>query len=165
MTKCPDCGAAMKITHRDHEYAECGLPGIVLLGLEFRTCAQCGEEERVMPRLEQLHRVIAEAVAEKPARLTGAEVRFLRKHLGWSGEDVANVMGVRQETVSRWETEKEPMGVVSERLLRLMALRLRPVEDYPNERLAEVAKAAPCPVRLRLRRPNNSGWRMEATAA
>lgn len=115
-----------------------------------------------MPRIAQLHRMIAEAVAEKPARLTGAEVRFLRKHLGWSGEDVANVMGVRQETVSRWETEKEPMGVVSERLLRLMALRLRPIESYPNERLAEVAKDSPCPVSLRLRRPDKAGWRTEA---
>lgn len=161
--KCPECGAAMKVTHRDHDYVESGLPHVVLLGLEFRTCPKCGEEERVMPRLAQLHRMIAEAVAEKAARLTGAEVRFLRKHLGWSGEAFANVMGVRQETVSRWETEKEPMGAVSERLLRLMALRLRPVEAYPNERLAEVAKEEPRPVSLRLR-PNSSGWRMEEAA-
>ncbi|MBI4508810.1 MAG: type II toxin-antitoxin system MqsA family antitoxin [Deltaproteobacteria bacterium] len=161
--KCSECGATMKVTHRDHRYTECGLPNVILAGLEFRTCQKCGEEERVMPRLTALHRMIAEAVAEKPARLTGAEVRFLRKHLGWSGEDFANVMGVRQETVSRWETEKERMGVVSERLLRLMALRLRPVEEYPNERLAEVGKEDPRPVSLRLR-PNSSGWRMEEAA-
>lgn len=162
--KCMECGGEMKVTHRDYPYAESGLPNVVLLGLELRACPKCGETERVMPRLAQLHRVIAEAVAEKTARLTGAEVRFLRKHLGWSGEDFASVMGVRQETVSRWETEKEPMGVVSERLLRLMSLRLRPVEAYPNERLADVAKEDAKPVSLRLR-SNKSGWRAEDAAA
>lgn len=162
--KCPECGKAeMKITHEDHVYTECGLPNIVLLGLEFRVCPKCGEKERVMPRLAQLHRVIAEAVAEKRARLTGAEIRFLRKHLGWSGDYFAEVVGVRPETVSRWENEKEPMGVTSERLLRLMALRLRPVESYPNERLAEVAREEARPVSLRLR-PNHGGWHADAAA-
>ena len=161
--KCLECGATMKISHKDHLYVECGLPNIVLLGLEFRSCPRCGEEERVMPRIAVLHRTIAEAVAEKLARFTGAEIRFLRKHLGWSGEDFAEVMGVRQETVSRWETEKERMGVSAERLLRLMALRLRPVGEYPNEKLAKVAKEDPRPVRLRLR-SNRSGWRMEDAA-
>lgn len=163
--KCPECGEAeMKITHEDHAYVECGLPNVVLVGLEFRVCPRCGERERVMPRLAQLHRVIAEAVAEKTARLTGAEIRFLRKHLGWSGEDFANVMGVRPESVSRWENEREPMGATSERLLRLMALRLRPVESYPNERLADVAKDEARPVALRLH-PNKGGWHAENAAA
>jgi len=151
----------MKSSRRDHLYVESGLPNVMLLGLEFRTCPACGEEERVMPRLAELHRFIAEAVAEKTSRLTGSEVRYLRKHLGWSGEDFANVMGVRQETVSRWETEKEPMGVVSERLLRLMALRLRPVESYPNERLADVAKGEASPIDLRLK-PTGSSWKRAA---
>jgi putative zinc finger/helix-turn-helix YgiT family protein len=154
----------MKVTHRDHVYTESGLPNVVLLGLEFRRCPNCGEEERVMPRLAQLHRVIAEAIAEKVARLTGAEIRFMRKHLGWSGEKFADVMGVRTETVSRWENEKEPMGVVSERLLRLMALRARPVDSYANDELAKVAKEEAKPVSLRLR-PARSGWKTEMVEA
>lgn len=156
--KCPECNAEMKIVHKNYPYAECGLSGVTLLGLEFRACPECGEEERVMPRLEQLHGVIAEAIAEKSPRLTGAEVRFLRKHLGWSGDYFAGVMGVRQETVSRWETEKEPMGVVSERLLRLMALRVRPIESYPNERLVDVAKTDAAPIKLQLR-ASKTGWK------
>lgn len=162
--KCPECNEAeMRVTHRDHAYAESGLPNVVLVGLEFHTCPRCGEEERVMPRLAQLHRLIAERVAEKEARLTGAEIRFLRKHLGWSGEDFAGVMGVRPETVSRWENEKEAMGPAAERLLRLMALREKPVESYPNERLADVAKTAARPVHLEAR-ANRNGWRVEQAA-
>ena len=163
--KCPECRKAeMKIEHRDHRYIESGLPNVVLLGLEYRVCPSCGEEERIMPRLAQLHRVIAEALAEKRARLTGAEIRFLRKHLGWSGGDFAEVMGVRGESVSRWENEKEPMGSTAERLLRLMALRLKPVAEYPNERLAEVAQDKPRSLKLRLR-PDKAGWHTESAAA
>ncbi len=162
--KCPECNEAeMKVTHRDHVYVESGLPNVVLLGLEFRTCPNCGEEERVLPRLAQLHRLIAERVAEKEARLTGAEIRFLRKHLGWSGEDFAGVLDVRPETVSRWENEKETMSATAERLLRLMALREKPVESYPNERLAGVAKSAARPVHLEAR-ANRTGWHIEQAA-
>lgn len=161
--KCAECGASLRTEHRDHHYVESGLPNILLLGVEFRVCPSCGEEERVMPRLAQLHRVIAEAVAEKAAHLSGAEVRYLRKHLGWSGEQFAEVMGVRPETVSRWENDKEPIGGGYERALRLMAMRERPVESYPNDRLAEIAPSS-TPMKLRLA-AHKSGWRAEAVAA
>ena len=161
--KCPECGTEMKVEHRDHPYTESGLPNVVLIGLEFRVCPECGEEERVMPRLAQLHRAIAEAVADQTARLTGAEIRFLRKHLGWSGEDFAAVMGVRPESVSRWENDKEPMGAPAERLLRLMALRERPVSSYPNERLADIAKGEARAVKLEAR-ANKSGWKVAEAA-
>ena len=162
--KCPDCGnSEMRSVRRDHAYTESGLPGIVLLNLEFRVCPKCKEEEMVIPRLAQLHRLIATRVAEKEPRLTGAEIRFLRKHLGWSQPDFAATMGVTETTVSRWENEREPMGAVAERLLRLMALRDRPMSDYPNERLADVAKTDAQAVHLRLE-PIQSGWR-ESVAA
>jgi putative zinc finger/helix-turn-helix YgiT family protein len=150
----------MKVVHRDHLYTESGLPNVLILEAEFRVCPKCGEEERVLPRIAQLHRVIAEAVAQKVARLTGAEIRFLRKHLGWSGEDFAAVMGVTPSTVSRWENEHESMGATAERLLRLMALRGKPVTEYPNEELKKVAQEAPAPARLRVS-SRKSGWKAE----
>jgi DNA-binding transcriptional regulator YiaG len=108
--------------------------------------------------MEQLHRVIAEGVASKPEKLTGAEIRFLRKHLGWAAEDFAETMGVTKFTVSRWENEREDMGPVAERLLRLMALREKPVKTYPNERLAKVARRPAKAVRMDLK-AHRSGWR------
>lgn len=162
--KCEECGEAeMKVTHRDHLYAESGLPNVMLVGLEFRTCPKCGEEERVMPRLAQLHRVIAEHVAEKETRLTGAEVRFLRKHLGWSGEDFAKAMDVTPTTVSRWENDREQMSTMADRLLRLYALRSRPVEEYPNELVAAAGVKEARPVHLEIE-PNRSGWKVKAAA-
>jgi putative zinc finger/helix-turn-helix YgiT family protein len=161
--KCPDCGAEMTVTRRDHHYTESGLRNVLLRDVEVRTCPGCGEEELVIPRIEKLHRAIAEKLAEQPARLTGPEIRFLRKHLGWSGEDFAATIGVRPETVSRWENEKEPMGPTAERLLRLMALRERPIASYPNERLADVAREDARASRLELR-PNKGGWKADLAA-
>ena len=68
--KCAECGAAaMKVTHEDHLYVESGLPNVLLLGVEFRSCPQCDEREIVLPKIAQLHRVIAEGVADKEADL------------------------------------------------------------------------------------------------
>jgi putative zinc finger/helix-turn-helix YgiT family protein len=162
--KCIECGGAMKTTRKDHLYVESGLPNVLLQDIEFRTCPACGQHEMVIPRMAQLHRALAETIAEKRERLTGAEIKFLRKHLGWSGEDFAKTMGVRPESVSRWENEKEPMGATAERLLRLMALRGRPIDAYPNERLADVAQGDPKPARLNFK-PTSSGWKPDTRAA
>ena len=43
----------------------------------------------VSEEVAELHRAIAIAVSQKTARLSGEEVRFLRKFLGWSGADFA----------------------------------------------------------------------------
>src|SRR5579862_980907 len=129
---CPECGTKMKVEHEDHHYTESGLANVWLAGLEVRACPKCGETERVIPRLAQLHRLLAATVAEQPEKLTGAEIRYLRKSLGWSGEDFAATFGVRPETISRWENDKEPMGATAERLLRLAALREKPLSEYPT---------------------------------
>ena len=89
--------------------------------------------------MAELHRVIANAVIHKPARLSGAEVKFLRKHLGWSGADFAAHMGVDPTTVSAWENERKPFGTSSDRLLRLMVARQAPVEDYSLDELTKIA--------------------------
>ena len=59
----------------------------------------------------------------KPARLTGAEVRFIRKHLGLRQADLAQVLNMANHSVvSQWESrEDEPTGMDynTEVLLRL----------------------------------------------
>ena len=111
-------------------YAASGLPYVTLVGVEVRRCAACGDHEVVIPKIEQLHRTIAMAVVEKRSRLTAAEIRFLRKYLGWSGVDFARHMGVTAESVSRWENDREQMAAVADRLLRLMVVTQASVSDY-----------------------------------
>lgn len=162
--KCHECGEELTVTKGSHRYTACGLPNLVLVGVELRTCPACGTSEVAIPRLARLHRSLALTVAKSRTRLTGAEVRFLRKHIGWSGVDFARHFGVTPETVSRWENDKEPMGAAADRLLRILAVRDQPVEAYPTEELSEVAQTEPVPFSLDAT-ATSAGWNVARGAA
>jgi len=156
---CRACGKAELVATKErHHYKESGLPNVILEGVTVRRCPACNEFEVVIPRVTELHQVIALAVVRKTSRLTGAEVRFLRKFLGLSGVDFAGRMGVSPEVVSKWEHEKDPIGGQSDRLLRLMVVRNRPVEEYPTDKLAEINDDKREPISLDLL-PFEDGWR------
>jgi len=151
----------MKSGRENYLYRESGLPNITLVGIEVNRCPGCGEYEAVIPRIEQLHRVIAVAVARKAPRLSSNEISFLRKYLGWSGGDFAAHMGVAPETVSRWEHGAATMGPSAERLLRLAALTREPSSDYSLDVLKDVAQKKPVAQRLKVR-VERGAWRSEA---
>jgi putative zinc finger/helix-turn-helix YgiT family protein len=155
--KCHTCGNELTVTKGRHHYTGSGLPNVFVDGVETRACPDCGTSEVAIPRLARLHRTLALAVAKSTARLTGVEIRFLRKHIGWSGRDFARHFGVTPETVSRWENEREPMGAAAERLLRVLAVRDQPVEAYPTSQLAEVAQGEPVAVSLSAT-ATSAGW-------
>lgn len=162
--KCESCGAQMKVGRENYRYAESGLDTVTLVDIEVRRCPECGAYEVSIPRIEELHRLIAQQVALKRARLTPQEIRFLRKYLGFSGVDFAATLDVTPETVSRWETGKKQMSPVAERALRLMIFVRSPVEAYPLEKLAEVAQGEAVPLRVKLH-ASRSQWKAEAVAA
>lgn len=159
--KCLSCGATMKSRRENFKYDACGLPYVTLVGVEVSRCSKCGEFEVAVPRSEDLHRVIATSVARKRGRLQAAEVRFLRKWLGWSGADFAERMGVSPETVSRWETGAQQMGATADRLLRLMVASREPERDYSLDLLKGIDVAERRPFRLGLK-PRSGGWRAVA---
>ncbi len=130
---CHECGHTMTTQRTSLKYDASGLPGITLENIEVRRCVGCGETEWVIPRMEQLHALIAATILRKPSRLTPQEIRFLRKHLGWSGADFARMIGTKPETVSRWESGATPMGVQADRLLRLMVAHLKPTDEVHGE--------------------------------
>lgn len=163
--KCRTCGKAEMSTHREtYLYTESGLPNVVLVGVEVRRCASCGHHELVLPRVTELHRTIAHAVIHKRARLSGPEVRFLRKYLGWSGADFARHVGVDPSTVSNWENDKDPIGPASDRLLRLMVAHGAPVEEYGLEELTKIENERTPPIEVRVS-PKARGWEHVVEAA
>lgn len=159
--KCRECRAAeLTIKRENHRYDEGGLPNVVLVGVDVRRCANCGFQQVVVPHIEELHRELANLVAKQAAKLTSDEIRFLRKYLGYDRPMFAKVMGVDEGTVSHWETGR-PMGAIADRLLRVLVMRIAPIEEYPNDALADVAQEGAKAPRLRLR-PQGSGWEAEA---
>ena len=70
--------------------------------------------------VEGLHRAIGEALARK-SRLTGAELRFLRKEMDLSQRALGNLLGTTDQAVAKWEkTGRVPK--TADRMVRLIYL-------------------------------------------
>jgi len=159
--KCLECDGVMKARKEAFRYDACGLPGVTLVGVTVSRCPDCGEVEVTIPQIEKLHRAIAETLARKRKRLMPQEVRFLRKWLGLSGVDFADLMGVTPETVSRWEQGATPMGLVAERLLRCFVLTREPESEYRLEAFKGVGVDRAAPVKIGLKLMNGL-WRSQS---
>lgn len=124
MKECYQCGRKLKSVRADYPYNESGLP-VVLKNIEILRCPHCGDSP-VIPRIEKLHDSIAAAVLRKATRLTGPEVRFLRKHLGLPMTTFAKTLHVDLSTLSRWERGDDPIGRQSDFLIRFVVSATRP---------------------------------------
>jgi len=159
--KCLECRAPRKAWKEDYRYDECGFRHITLAGVEVARCPRCGSCEISIPHLEALHRLLARVLIEKSTRVTGDELRFLRKSLGWSGSDFAKHMGVAGETVSRWENDAAPIGLQADRLLRFLVAQGRLTTGYPAERLVKIDPKKARATRVTLI-PQNEQWSVRA---
>lgn len=160
---CGECGHKMTSARETVKYDASGLSGVTLRNVEVRRCEGCGEFEIVIPKIEQLHRLMAHTVIRKSAGLVGEEIRFLRKYLGWSGADFAAHVGAAAETISRWENGKLTMSPQADRLLRTMVALQEPEGDYRLDALkAILPKKGARP--LRAFRHGTSGWREDRAA-
>lgn len=160
--KCADCGApATAERNAVRRYDVGGLPHVELHGVDVIRCAACGRETVAIPRVAQLHRAIAHQIVLQQRMLAPIEIRFLRKHVGLSGNDFAQMMGVARETVSRWETGANQMGAVADRLLRLIVVTHEPSDSYAVDDLLRDLNDTPAPEKLAAVAMQNSrekGW-------
>jgi putative zinc finger/helix-turn-helix YgiT family protein len=147
--KCEECGGPVRV-ERDaiRRYLVGGLPHVEVHGVEVTRCTKCGNESIAIPRIGQLHRAIAQAFVTQRRMLAHPEIRFLRKHIGLSGSDFADMMGVARETVSRWETGAQPMGSVADRLLRMLVVTHDPAESYAVDDMLRALSDEPAPAKL-----------------
>src|SRR5262245_6620865 len=118
---CADCGGEAKTVRTDYDASQLfGVP-VTLLNIEVVRCAKCGDSP-ILFRAARIHRRIAMQVIRKRYRLTGAEVRFLRKFVQMKGEDFAKLLHVDRTTLSKWENDEDQVGEQSDRLIRAIAL-------------------------------------------
>jgi DNA-binding transcriptional regulator YiaG len=81
-------------------------------------CSACGDEMIAIPDIQGLARAAAIARALNPTRLSGKEVRFIRRALDMTQKDFAAAMELSPEYVSRWENDHSGIGGSGEKLVR-----------------------------------------------
>ena len=122
--ECTSCGEPVAPERRSYRYAESGLSNVILQGIEVADCPQCGTSDVIVPRMAKIHRAVAQALASSPARLTGEQLRFLRKHLGLSGEQLGGYLHTDKTKISKWENGEDQIGPATDRLIRLLVAAL-----------------------------------------
>lgn len=156
--RCAKCGKGRFLTQvlPRFEDTQLGIPGVTLINAAEETvCAACGTRYSIaIPDLAGLIRAVAVARIKNPLKLSGAEIRFLRSAAELSGTELATLLEVRKETVSRWENAREPIGPTSEKLLRVaIGLRLAkeaPGVDFDPRAVTDMAIQAVRPTRATL---------------
>ncbi len=121
---CSNCNSLASVREGVYQFKESGLSNVSLSGVDLITCEVCGNIDPVIPNVNELMATLAWYIATQKYRLSGEEVRFLRKYLKMSATDFAKLIGSDKSTMSKWENNKEKPGSSSERLIRSVVLSL-----------------------------------------
>ena len=121
--RCTECGGPLTVARKTAPYPESGLPNVVLVNVPVWKCVN-GHEEIEIPAMRELHDVLVHQILRKPAPLTGAEIRFLRKRVGLSSKEFGARLGFHQVTVSKLETGRHRLQRPTDLLIRLYCAHL-----------------------------------------
>lgn len=123
---CDACRRVMRkrvtSAERPYCYRESGLADASLIGITVYQCSGCLTETPVIPRIGALHRFITQTLLQRSGRLMGGEIRFLHHFTGKTCEELAGLIGVEPEHLSR--VENSPDGSFAARAdqrLRIVA--------------------------------------------
>jgi len=103
--KCAECSQPMESVEGVHRYDESGLKNVHLMDIPMYKCTSCGETEIEIPGMEELHLLLGLIVVYQSKGLAPEEVRYLRKHMAYSQEELASKLGITRATVARWEAQ------------------------------------------------------------
>jgi len=126
-------------------YDWCGLDDVYLLSGFTRTGDGGGNTKVAIRNLDGLHRAIGEHLARHKKALNGKEIRFLRKHMDISQDELADVLSVSGQTVARWEKQECEIPGPAELLLRVIYLSEILEQVNPRELAAKLREADSLP--------------------
>ncbi len=144
------------------KYKECGLDNVTLIGITYYKCHQCGEEYFSYGNIEDLHKIIAQVLLRKSGLLTGKEVRFLRKQLGYSGQMFAKLIGYEHETLSRLENAKQPITPAFDRVIRFSVAER--IHDRNYDLHEAILKGGEKFRRIELTSTSHGDWKLKLAA-
>ena len=92
--ECPSCGRMVETLEGDYyNTSNCGLDNVVLCGFEIIKCT-CGEESVILPRILEIHNVIAECILEKKTQDNRQRNQVSAEKYGVEGKIFAYLVGV-----------------------------------------------------------------------
>ncbi len=151
-----------------YHYKESGLPYVYLVN-GFQEVNTPNGKGIAIADVEGLHLAIAYAAVTERKHLTGPEVRFIRKVMDLTQVQLADLLGVEDQTVRLWE-KRARVPKTADRAIRLLFLNMvngratRPkIADIvtATESSPEVSK-----ISLRFKsRARHEKWGQEAVAA
>ena len=112
-------------------------------------CSACGEETLAGPDLEALDLSVAGALA-RHGEASAEAFGFMRRALGLRSHDLAELLDVSPETVSRWENAKGSVDRGAALLLAAMVLDRLEGRTTTLDRLKALLEAKPLPRLVRL---------------
>ena len=116
--KCPMCNKGT-VKAADVEISERVAGHTFTATIRGERCAACGEVFYPGPAVEAFEIAVARALTSTD-EAGGETFKYARKAMGIRAEDLANLLGVARETISRWETGTHPIDSAALAVLALM---------------------------------------------
>ena len=171
--ECDYCHVAMQekqaTAAEPYRYTISGLKDVCLIGIAVRTCPKCKVSVPIIPRIAELHDVIARAIVKEPHFLRGDQIRFLRKAAALPARKFATILGITPQHLSRIENGHTlKLGKVADRMARIVTVKARDGEDYREvllqvaEKLDAQCKTIPSDTTDCFELDPNSGWKSSA---
>lgn len=140
MRICPKCGGRLASGAREIVHVVAGHRFLVTISA--KSCAACGTSYLDAASVEQGELEIACWLALRGPP-DGAALRCVRKALGVRAIDVADLLGVTAETVSRWETGQRRVDRAAWIVLGTLLLEKAEVAAHTRERLERLSSPMP----------------------
>lgn len=123
---CPNCGSKMKKTSNKISFPVNG-EEVAVTGSPHLLCPKCKEIVLGLNDSKELRERASEKYREKYGLLAGEEIKQLREGLGLTQGQLAELLRLGVNTLSRWESGRNVQSAAMDILLRL-------VRDVPESR-------------------------------
>lgn len=116
---CCNCGEVANVSRKNHRFDEMGLP-VELQNIEVIECPHCGALDPIIPNMDGLMKVLALAIICDPCKLSGAEIRYLRKYVNKSAREFSRYLAVDHTHLSKLENDRYEVTPRLDKLVRLI---------------------------------------------
>ena len=112
--------------------------------IEGHQCGSCGDAQLPLDALVKLEHAVAHRLAEK-GPVNGSTMRYMRKSIPISAANLAQLLRVAPETVSRWETGERAVDRAAWLVVRELLLnpgeqsRIAELRDEPSKNPVPIA--------------------------